>query len=500
MIKLIAYLFACLAFSANAEVDIVKQSEPMVVGASALPSGAATSSLQTTGNNSLSSIDGKVSTAAKQDTAQTTLDNIKTKTDNLDVLLSTRTKPADLQNITVGDSFSRDAAGRFRTSAPYAIFDDDRIYGLGDQYWETVTSGAGSSATFLPNESSVLLTVGTGATDYVVRQTRYYRYVPGKSEQLGATAVLGTAVANSVKRIGLFDDQNGLFFQQSGTGLAVAVRTFTSGSAVDTVVAQANWNIDKLDGTGASGITLDPTKTQLYIIDFLWQGVGRIRYGVDIGGDIYYVHEIENANVLTVPFITTPDLPVRYEIRNTDVSAGATMKQICVSLISEGGYTQTGSEFSADTGTTANAVTTEEPIIAIRMAATFGGKTNRKVAQVLHASYLAKTNDAMCRLYHFHDVTATAGGAWVAAHADSAVEYNVGLTSITAGRQHKVNTDYIGTGQGNTSTALEKTLDFINNHGFIYNNAAGTVSQIFAVYCTAMAGTSDVSAKLTWIE
>lgn len=164
------------------------------------------------------------------------------------------------------------------------------------------------------------MSVGATTAGVRARQTRMrFNYQPGKGQEVILTGVFGAGQAGITKRIGYFDTNNGLFFQLSGTTLSVVRRTSTSGSPVDNVVTQANWNIDKLDGTGASGVTLDLTKTQIMIIEFEWLGVGRVRYGFDIDGKIIFVHQLFNANNLTEVYISTPNLPVKYEIANDGI-------------------------------------------------------------------------------------------------------------------------------------------------------------------------------------
>jgi hypothetical protein len=312
--------------------------------------------------------------------------------------------------------------------------------------------------------------------------------------------VLGAGVTNVIKRVGYFDNNDGLFLQQSGTALSVCVRTSTSGTPVDTCYAQSAWNVDKMDGTGSSKITFDATKAQLLNIDFLWQGVGRVRFGFNIGGRTYIVHQVLNSNVLAVPYIATPSLPVRYEIRNNGVSVGASMKQICVSVESEGGEQIPGLEYAVSNGIVSRAVTTRAPVLAIRLANTYDGKANRKAIKLIHHGYRAQTNDAYCELIHSHQVSSTTGGSWVAVDAESGVEYNTGITAVTAAMNHVIDTDYISTGSGQTTQAFAESLEYLNEHNVIWQNAASTQSSMFVVYCTAFSGTSNMSTELNWIE
>jgi hypothetical protein len=402
--------------------------------------------------------------------------------------------------IQTGDSPSMDAADHLRVSSPFGSFEDKRVDGIGATTWEDVASGVGATSAWNANESTVTLTVGTGAADYEYRQTRYISYVPGKSQLIKITFVMGAGVTNVAKRAGYFDDNDGLFFQQLGTINSICGRTSTSGSPVTTCTAQSAWNLDKMDGTGPSGITLDSSKAQLLVINYLWQGVGRVRYGFQIDGRTYYVHQTLNANIISLPFIATPSLPVRYEIRNIAASAGSTLKQICVSVESEGGYILPGKQFSGSNGITPIAVTTRRPILAIRLANTYNTKATRRIAKILHTSYHVATNDAFCETVQAHFPITVTGGSWISASTDSAVEVNVGLTAVTAATQHIIDTNFLTSGQGNTSGALDKDISSMNYYSYMQQNAASSGSQMFILYCTSFTGTSNVSGEINWVE
>ena len=122
----------------------------------------------------------------------------------------------------------------------------------------------------------------------------------------------------------------------------VVLRGKMSGSPVDTVISQSNWNLDKMDGTGLSGITLDFSKSQIYFFDMEWLGVGRGRYGFFHNGVPIYCHETLNSNVISTVYMSTPNLPIRFSIENDWAGAATTMAQICATVISEGGSDDMG--------------------------------------------------------------------------------------------------------------------------------------------------------------
>lgn len=84
---------------------------------------------------------------------------------------------------------------------------------------------------------------------------------------------------------------------------------------VDTKIPQSQWNIDKCDGTGASGFNLDVSKMQMWMIDYAWYGAGAIRWGFkNQRGDVMYVHRLAHGNTQTEAYMRSGNLPARYEV------------------------------------------------------------------------------------------------------------------------------------------------------------------------------------------
>lgn len=281
-------------------------------------------------------------------------------------------------NVTIktADSASIDSFGRFRISNPFTLFDSKQIFDDPDLanteenqplfYDNQQTSGAGTATAYNANQASTTLSVSNTTAGTRVRQTRAsFNYEPGKSFLILRSFVFGAQATGITKRIGFFNSNNGLFLEDNGTNYGVVRRTYTSGSAVDNRVAQTDWNIDKMDGTGPSGITLDFTKTQILLIDFEWLGVGRVRLGFVVAGVIHYVHEMLHANTLSLVYMSNPDLPLRAEISNDGTGPTASLVDICASVIAEGGTQSLGVIRYASTNGTHVDCNTENTIYAI---------------------------------------------------------------------------------------------------------------------------------------
>lgn len=281
--------------------------------------------------------------------------------------------------VSLADLGQLDAFGRLRVAEPFTIFDSKQVHDDRQIYWDHRFIN-GATASYVQYRASTRLDVPTTLGAKATRQTKTRAaYQSGKSLLCITTQVFGTGSAGIVKRVGLFDDYNGVYLVQSGTtNVGVCLRSRASGNPVDTYVPQDSWNIDKLDGNGTSGITLDLSKVSIFITDLQWLGAGRVRTGFEIDGLPHYVHQFTAANKIDSVYMSTPNLPLRYEIENvggtsTNVNA---LEQICSTIMSEGGYQPRDLQFSIDRGVTPVSGVTNAgivPVASIRLNPSFSG-------------------------------------------------------------------------------------------------------------------------------
>jgi hypothetical protein len=340
--------------------------------------------------------------------------------------------------VSIGGT-NTDAFGRLRVSQPYTLFDSQQRYAADNQFDTSTVNGA--STTFLTNESSLRMSVAATTNSEAVRQTfRSMSYQPGKGLLVLATFAMNTPTANIRQRVGYFNTQNGVFFQANGTTLSMVLRSNslpTPGTPSDArTVNQADWNGDKLNGTGPSGLTLDPSKTQIFWCDFEWLGVGSVRTGFIINGQYIVCHTFNNANDIGSVYMTTAILPVRYEITNLSNVTTASMKQICSTVISEGGYEQySPSHLARRTAILSNIQLTFLPIVSIRLASTALGAVvipgRMQVIPIAGQNY---------EVGLFFNATLT-GASWSAVSTDANVEMDTSATAMTGGTL--VQSDYV---------------------------------------------------------
>lgn len=253
-------------------------------------------------------------------------------------------------NVTLANGTQKDAFNRLRVSQPTELFSVSCENDIQPLHYENVIQNGGT-ALYNTNTSSVDMSV-TSTGDSVIRTSRYIKYRPGKSQQVFITGNFQSDASDTVKRIGYYDSNDGLFFElyQSTNTLSVVVRSSTSGVGVDTKTPQSSWNVDTLDGTGPSGITLDLTKQQVMVIDYGWLGSAVIRFGFILEGKLCVVHEETPSNTLTVPFMKRASLPLRWEI--VSINNASTMSATCASVQSEGGFNTLGVRRGISSGNT----------------------------------------------------------------------------------------------------------------------------------------------------
>jgi hypothetical protein len=346
--------------------------------------------------------------------------------------------------VSIGGT-NTDAFGRIRVSEPYTLFDSQNRYSSDTQY-DTALTGTGVTA-YQVNESAVNLSVTASGVGSVTRQTfRSFPYQPGKGLLVLATFCMDASTsANLTQRVGYFNTQNGVFFQRTGTTNSFTLRSYVSGSVSDARnISQSAWNGDKLDGTGPSGITLDATKSQILWMDFEWLGVGSVRCGFIINGTYVVCHTFTNANEITSTYMTTAILPMRYEIVSTSAIA-ATLKQVCSSVMSEGGYNAQSANYTAARTTKRTGFSsTFIPLISIRLAS---GRLGAVVLLTKAQAFPTVTQNY--EVVVLKNATLT-GASW-AATVSSNVEFDQTATALTGGVV--VDQEYVSATSQNKSAA-----------------------------------------------
>jgi len=386
-----------------------------------------------------------------------------------------------------------DAFGRQRVSEPLTIFDSKNTMSKNNLFDEALT-GSGT-VTYTANKSTVNLNVTTASGDKVIRQSkRVMSYQPGKSLLNLNTFVMAADDANLRQRIGMFDANNGIFFEKEGSTLNIVRRTYTSGASVDTEVAQSSWNGDKLDGTGDSGFTLDETKANILWMDMEWLGVGAVRVGFVIDGQFIVCHTFNNANSLDTVYMQTANLPIRYEIEATGTLSGsAVLQQICSTCMIEGGYSPEGRRKMIGTAALGSPSTlttgdTWYSIAAIRI------KSSRPYAVIVPTGYdvSALTNaDYECGL--FYGVT-LASGSYSYTSFDDNIEYDLTTRALSA-TGTRIAGNYLS-GKAAPTITLAGDIPFANQLG----QTIGGTSDILTLAARGKSNNNNIAGLIKWFD
>ena len=305
------------------------------------------------------------------------------------------------QLLKVGpDSGRVDAFGRQRVSEPFTLFDSTMRFDERTDQWFTALAGGGA-VTYLPNQSSLSMAVTTNGDSVLRRSKKRFPYQPGKSLQILQSFVGTTPVDGLVQECGLFDDDNGIMVRVSGTTVQFVIRGKYNGAVQETVINQDDWNIDTYDD-------LDVSKANIFTADIEWLGAGRVRLGFVVDGEYKYCHEQNHANAIDHVYMTTAILPCSYRIAST--GAAGTMKQVCTSVQSEGGYEPSGPIYIAGRGATGvAAISTEQVVAGIRMAS---GRTGNVIMPAQVDATIEGNTTALWRLRLNPTITS---GTWTAA-------------------------------------------------------------------------------------
>ena len=383
--------------------------------------------------------------------------------------------------VSIADSNNLDAFGRLRMSFPSTLFDGKMIDSSQSIIFD-VSWNNGGRVTYLPLESAMQFDVSL-ANSFVKRQTHYFtQYQPGKSLAGLASFYFGSNIpAGAYRRVGMFDDAEGIFFEQTSTGLRWRIQ---SQSAPSVSVNQSSWNIDKLDGTGPSGYTLNMNTTNLMFIDIEWLGVGRVRVGFYINGLLTYCHQFIQS--LQSVYIRCPYFPIRYEIGTTTLQTfDVSMKQICCSLISEGGYEPLGFLASyLNESTISVDATTYKPLMSARLRSPYQKGELRPLFFDLNVE-----TGGTCFFKIIRNGTLSGPTNWVNVNDYSQVD--VSSNSISGGLT-------IMTGFVVNSNRLQITD--VPNNLLVYQSNINGVADIFTIAARASSGNKAINAALTWQE
>lgn len=437
--------------------------------------------------------------------------------------------------------YQQDAFGKLRFTQPETLLDlklpsnsdtDPSTLNFRQNFEQMYSVTYGNATTTFGSSKCIMQITGTGtANSFISNQSRVFTpYQPGKSLLIlcsgkidpqtdGVLPSVGDT-STCTARIGYFNTNTtpttatlgqGLYFQCVSTRTRSATNTYTMSTTVSVnysstgspiSIPQSSWNVDKLDGSGTSGINLDFTKCQLFVIDLEWLGVGRVRYGFYVYGKIIYCHQVTNFNILNEPYISHINLPLCFYLQRDQANGEGSITQVCATVISEGGYTPLGRPFTINDGLAGISLTanTETPLLLLR-----GGSTTYNHQNIVPSSisiFLTGANDiALYKMYIFQapnkpclndsDIT------WTDVNSTYSVsQYSTAITNPILTSGIMVQSEYLN---GKTTVKLG-TLDNIFNDQILHITAnSSNISDILVLTCTCKTNTTAY-ASITWSE
>lgn len=391
-----------------------------------------------------------------------------------------------------------DAFGRARMSLPLTLFDSSHRY-RDNGLWSTSNT---ATATYAHNANAgiVALNLDTTANAEIIRETtKVFAYQPGKSLQNMNTFVFNATKPNLRQRVGYFGAQNGIYLEQDGSTINFVERSYVNGTVSEIRVPQSSWNIDTLLGAVASSpsqLTLDLSKAQILFIDVEWLGLGTVRCGFVIDGKLIHCHSFHHANIVSLTYMTTACLPLRYEIKNTGTtSSSSTLRQVCSTVISEGGYELRGAQQAVGTDInspyTLATKGTFYPLVSLRLKS-----TALDAIVIASAMSLLGTGNGVNYRWELRQGATVTTAAWTSAGTDSAVEYTITGTAVSGGR-------VLASGYVNSSNQGSPSINLLKEALFKFQlERNGLTSTPDTLTLCLTSGTDNVTAfgSLDWEE
>jgi hypothetical protein len=376
--------------------------------------------------------------------------------------------------------------------APFqTVFFNTFQYGKETDVWDERVVGVGT-ANWNQYSSNVVMQVGSTAGSKVIRQTKQVmRYIPGRPATLAFAIRLEAPQVGIRRRFGLFDDNNGAYFEDDGGTYSYVIRSSASGITTETRVTRENWNGEKFDGNGYTGVTADATKQQMISINYEWYGAGLVQFNWLMKNETIISHSFDNSNTNPYVWCSTPFLPIRLEIENiTGVAGTHYLYQGSNSLIQEGEPEKLGTLMSISnpiTGTTMTAANTFYPIVSLRL------KSGALSAVMLLRSLQAVTNDNTNVYWRLFENATLTGANWTD-HPDpnSFTQYDTTATALTGGTT--LLSGFTIAGGASLVEVDDKAALQIGRSGI------GTISDTYTLACASPNTNKAALAVLNWIE
>ena len=392
---------------------------------------------------------------------------------------------------TTSTDVDKTSTNRLKVSTKNIVFSNTFQFSKQPDIWdETLTSGATSVNN--PLQSSVLLTVTSTPGSKVIRQTyNVMHYVPGRSAEFNMVSTNVSVGPGHRARAGVFDEKNGVFFERGVEGdLWVVVRSSVTGTPVDTRVRRTDFNIDKLDGTGPSGIANVLGTIRTLHIEYEWYGAGDVEFSFIINGVKHPLHRFTFSNVINTSWCSTPFNPIRVELENISANTSAVLEQYSTSYSLEGQMRSLG--VPKITGIPLPGVSipgqfTYRPVVSLRLKSTM----LNAVAFIEEIQGFTTSNTFLTfRLVRNATINAT---TWTDHQTnESSVEVNTDATTYSGGTVVALGIIPLN--------GRPYILDQENGQFQIGRNTLGTVSDVYTLLFSSATNNATALGTIRWRE
>jgi hypothetical protein len=374
--------------------------------------------------------------------------------------------------VKYSDSPNLDAFGRLRIAAITNLLDIKHVYDKNPLQVNELTAG---TATSIFSQEYARVRMSTSANNsLVIRQTKTHPiYQPGKSQLFEGSFSNFQIETNVIKRVGCFVSTtastynsvfDGFFLESNGVTNEISFQIWRSGTTIYSA-ATTTWETSEFDPTN-----LNWTNTQLLMVDYQWLGVGRVRFGLNLSGQTIYYSEHNCSNNELSVYMSSPNQPIRYEIRQVGVGSG-TFDMICSQVSTEGalnGLYSTVGIIHSDTATLSSSGT-KYPYIGYRLKPDYKSITS----QYSSLSVLNTSNDNYLLTIEFNP-TLSSTPVWTDI-PNSPFQYSLGTGATTITTAGHIMSSLIG----EAGTSALTTLKLDDNQIRVGSNINGTLDEMW---------------------
>jgi hypothetical protein len=281
---------------------------------------------------------------------------------------------------------------------------------------------------------AVVSTAALASSSALMTTRRYVSCGVGRAIRVVASCAFAAGAANSTQLCGMGSIDNGVFFGYNGATFGILVRNAT----VDTWTPAASFNVDKLNGTGASGLLIDPTKGNCYIIVVDGSGFNTITFGIastpaSSTTDYIVAHRVSFGNVSTATGLRVSAGPLMAQAVNATNATVLAMRVAGLAAFADGPSAHVlGRQRSVEVATTISTMS-YVPVISLFDKTTYQG-SNNYLSSTLQSLSVASDGTRGAIILTIYDSPALTGAAYADINANtSACQLDTSATSMTAG-------------------------------------------------------------------